>query len=87
MHKKNKVLSVLGIFLVVSAIVSFIVFYFTVMASQQGYHYIDPETLELVQTEEIPEGAPIAVIKTSLGPPSSRISSRIPASRPGRPML
>ena len=67
MHKKNKVLSVLGIFLVVSAIVSFIVFYFTVMASQQGYHYIDPETLELVQTEEIPEGAPIAVIKTSLG--------------------
>ena len=29
----------------------------------------------------------VFVIKTSLGPPSSRISSRIPASRPGRPML
>ena len=67
MHKKNKVLSILGIFLMVSAVMSFIVFYFTVMASQQGYHYIDPDTLELVQTEEIAEGAPIAVIETTLG--------------------
>lgn len=67
MHKKNKVLSVLGVFLLVSAVISFIVFYFTVMASQQGYHYIDPDTLELVQTETIPDGAPIAVVHTSLG--------------------
>lgn len=67
MHKKNKVLSILGIFLMVSAVLSFIVFYFTVMASQQGYHYIDPDTLRLVQTEEIPDGAPIAVVDTSLG--------------------
>jgi peptidyl-prolyl cis-trans isomerase B (cyclophilin B) len=61
------VLSVLGIFLMVSAVLSFIVFYFTVMASQQGYQYIDPDTLRLVQTEDIPEGAPIAVVDTSLG--------------------
>ncbi len=67
MHKKNKVLSILGIFLMVSAVMSFIVFYFTVMASQQGYHYIDPDTLRLVQTEEIPDGAPIAIVDTSLG--------------------
>ena len=67
MHKKNKALSVLGIFLLASSIVSFIVFYFVVMASQQGYSYIDPESLELVQTEEIPEGAPIAIVNTSLG--------------------
>ena len=67
MHKKNKVLSMLGIFLMVSAVLSFIVFYFTVMASQQGYHYIDPDTLRLVQTEEIPDGAPIAIVDTSLG--------------------
>jgi peptidyl-prolyl cis-trans isomerase B (cyclophilin B) len=67
MHKKNKALSILGIFLMVSAVLSFIAFYFTVMASQQGYHYIDPETLDLVQTKEIPDGAPIAVIETSLG--------------------
>lgn len=67
MHKKNKVLSVLGIFLMVSAVLSFIVFYFTVMASQQGYQYIDPDTLRLVQTEDIPDGAPIAVVDTSLG--------------------
>jgi peptidyl-prolyl cis-trans isomerase B (cyclophilin B) len=67
MHKKNKVLSVLGIFLLVSAVMSFIVFYFTVMASQQGYHYIDPDTLEFVQAEDIPDGAPIAIVDTSLG--------------------
>lgn len=67
MHKKNKTLSILGIFLMISAIMSFIVFYFTVMASQQGYRYIDPDTLELVQTEEIAEGSPVAVIHTTLG--------------------
>lgn len=67
MHQKNKVLSVLGVFLIVSAVISFIVFYFTVMASQQGYHYIDPDTLELVQTEEIEEGAPIVIFHTTLG--------------------
>lgn len=67
MHKKNKVLSMLGIFLLASSIISFIVFYFVVMASQKGYNYIDPETLELVQTEEIAEGSPTAVITTTLG--------------------
>jgi peptidyl-prolyl cis-trans isomerase B (cyclophilin B) len=37
------------------------------MISQQGYHYIDPETLVLVQMQEIPDGTPTAVIETSLG--------------------
>ncbi|MBQ4464683.1 MAG: peptidylprolyl isomerase [Oscillospiraceae bacterium] len=67
MHKKNKALSVLGIFLLASSVVSFIVFYFVVMASQKGYHYIDPDTLKLVQTEEIADGAPTAIVTTSLG--------------------
>lgn len=67
MHNKNKVLSTLGIFLIAASVVSFIVFYFVVMASQKGYNYIDPDTLELVQTEEIAEGAPIAIVTTSLG--------------------
>ncbi len=65
--KKSKALSTLGIFLLAAAVLSFIAFYIIVMISQQGYHYIDPETLELVQTEEIPDDAPVAVIQTSLG--------------------
>lgn len=67
MHKKNKVLSMLGIFLLASAVISFIVFYIIVMTSQKGYHFVDPDTMELVQTEEIKDGAPIAVIDTTLG--------------------
>jgi peptidyl-prolyl cis-trans isomerase B (cyclophilin B) len=67
MHKKNKALSMLGIFLLASAVISFIVFYIIVMTSQKGYHFVDPDTMELVQTEEIEEGAPIAVIDTTLG--------------------
>ncbi len=65
--QKSKALSTLGIFLLAAAVLSFIAFYIIVMISQQGYHYIDPDTLELVQTEEIPEGSPTAVIETSLG--------------------
>jgi len=57
----------MGIFLLVSALLSFIAFYVIVMISQQGYHYIDPDTLEFVQIQEIPDGAPTAVIETSLG--------------------
>ena len=67
MHKKNKVLSMLGVFLLVSSILSFIVFYLIVMTSQQGYSYVDPDTMELVQTEEIAQGSLIAIIETSLG--------------------
>lgn len=67
MHKKSKALSRLGIFLIGASIVSFIAFYFIVMLSNQGYTYIDAESLELVQTQEIPEGAPTAIITTSLG--------------------
>lgn len=67
MYKKNKALSRLGIFLLCASIVSFLVFYLIVMVSNQGYTYIDAETLELVQTQEIAEGAPTAVITTSLG--------------------
>lgn len=67
MQKKSKTLSVLGIFLLGAAVVSFIVFYLSVMISNQGYTYIDPETLELTQTEKIADGAPVAIITTSLG--------------------
>lgn len=67
MHKKNKVLSMLGIFLLVSSIISFIVFYLIVMTSQKGYHFVDPDTLKLIQTEEIAEGAPTAIIETTRG--------------------
>ena len=67
MHRKNKTLSILGIFLIASSVISFIVFYFVVMASQQGYQVIDPDTLELTQTEEIAEGSPTAIITTSVG--------------------
>lgn len=57
----------MGIFLLAAAVLSFIAFYIIVMISQQNYHYIDPDTLEFVQMQEIPEGAPTAVIQTSLG--------------------
>ena len=65
--RRSKRLSALGIFLFAAAVVSFLVFYLLVMISNQGYHYIDTDTLELVQTEEIPDGSPTAVIETSLG--------------------
>lgn len=67
MRTRNKNLSRLGIFLVVAAVISFIVFYITVMLSNQGYSYVDVDTMELVQTQEIPMGAPTAVIQTSKG--------------------
>lgn len=67
MHKKSKTLSRLGIFLIIASVFSFIVFYAIVMISNQNYTYIDVETLELVQTQEIEEGAPIAVINTTYG--------------------
>ncbi len=67
MYKKSKTLSRLGIFLVVTSVLSFIVFYFVVMLSNQGYTYVDVDTMELVQLEEIKEGAPIAVIETTYG--------------------
>lgn len=67
MQNRKKSLSVLGIFLMVAAVISFIAFYFSVMISNQGYTYIDPETLVLTQTEEIPEGAPTAIITTTMG--------------------
>ena len=65
--KKKKALSTMGIFLLAAAVLSFLVFYILVMISQQNYHYIDPDTLEFVQTQEIPDGAPTAIIQTSLG--------------------
>ena len=37
------------------------------MISNQGYRYIDVDTLEFVQDQEIPEHSQIAVIDTSLG--------------------
>lgn len=66
-NQKKKKLSVMGIFLLAAAVLSFLVFYILVMISQQNYHYIDPDTLVFVQTQEIPEGAPTAIIETSLG--------------------
>ena len=51
----------------VAAVISFLIFYLIVMISNQGYRYVDPDTLVLVQTEEIPEGAPTAIIATSAG--------------------
>ena len=67
MRKSNKVLSRLGIFLILMSVISFLVFYLSVMMSQQGYTYIDPDTLELIQTEEPEEGAVTAIFETSLG--------------------
>ncbi len=67
MHKRNKNLSRLGIFLILAAVVSFIVFYISVMLSNQGYSYVDAETLVLTQTQEIPDGQPTAVIETTMG--------------------
>lgn len=67
MYKKSKTLSRLGLFLIAASVVSFIVFYVVVMFSNQGYTFVDIDTLELVQTEAIPEGAPTAIITTSLG--------------------
>ncbi len=64
---KRRNLSRLGIFLLLASLISFIIFYIIVMFSNQGYTYVDVETMELVQTQEIEEGAPIAVIETSYG--------------------
>ena len=66
-NHKSKTLSRLGIFLMFASLVSFIVFYAIVMISNQGYKVIDPDTLELVQTEEIKEGSPTAIITTTMG--------------------
>ena len=66
-EKRRKVLSRIGIFLMIASVISFLVFYLSVMLSQKGYHYIDAETLEFVQTEDIPEGSQTAIIETSLG--------------------
>lgn len=57
----------MGIFLLAAALLSFLAFYVIVMVSNQGYHYIDTDTLEFVQTQEIPDDTPTAVITTSLG--------------------
>jgi len=65
--KKKKALSIMGIFLLAGAVLSFLAFYLLVMISQQNYHYVDPDTLAFVQTQEIPDGAPTAIIQTSLG--------------------
>lgn len=67
MYKKNKTLSKLGIFLLLAAVISFIVFYISVMLSNKGYTYVDVETMELVQLEEPEEGDPIAIISTTYG--------------------
>ena len=67
LHGGNKTLSRLGIFLMFASLISFIVFYAIVMISHQGYKMIDPDTLELVQTEEIQEGSPTAIITTTMG--------------------
>ncbi len=67
MQKRSKALSRLGIFLILASVISFIVFYASVMISNKGYTYIDVETMELVQTQEIEEGAPIAIINTTYG--------------------
>ncbi|MDE5754134.1 MAG: peptidylprolyl isomerase [Oscillospiraceae bacterium] len=66
-NTKSKTLSRLGIFLIGMSVISFIIFYVVTMISNQGYHYIDIDTLEFVQDQEIPENAPVAVIDTSLG--------------------
>lgn len=65
--QKKRNLSKLGVFLVIASIISFIIFYATVMISNQGYTYVDVNTMELVQTQEIGEGAPIAIISTTYG--------------------
>ena len=67
MRRKNKKLSALGIFLILAAVVSFIVFYLSVLLANPSYHYVDTDTMELVQTQEIPEGAGTVIITTSLG--------------------
>ncbi len=65
--QKKKTLSRLGIFLLAGAVLSFLAFYFIVMLSQQNYHYVNPETMELVQCKPIPEDSPTVIINTSLG--------------------
>lgn len=64
---KRRSLSTLGIFLLAASVISFIIFYIIVMVSNQGYSYVDVDTMELIQLEEIEEGAPIAVIDTTMG--------------------
>lgn len=66
-QNKRKTLSRLGIFMLLASLFSFIVFYAIVMISNQGYTYVDVETMELVQTKDIEKGAPIAVIDTTYG--------------------
>ncbi len=66
-NKKKKILSRLGIFLILMSIISFLVFYLIVMLSSKNYKYINPDEMELVQMQEIPEGSPTAIIETSLG--------------------
>lgn len=65
--QRSRKMSKFGIFLIFAAVFSFIVFYLSVMLSNQGYSFVDLDTMELVQTQEIEEGSPIAVIQTSAG--------------------
>jgi peptidyl-prolyl cis-trans isomerase B (cyclophilin B) len=64
---KSKTLSRLGVFLLLTSVISFIVFYVIVMVSSRSQTYVDVSTMELVQMQEIEEGAPIAVVDTTYG--------------------
>lgn len=67
MQKKTKRLSRLGAALLIVSVLSFLVFYLSVMTSQKGYTYIDPDNLRLIQNEAIPQGAPTIIVETTLG--------------------
>ncbi len=66
-NKRKKVLSRLGIMLILMSVVSFLVFYLIVMLSNKNYTYINPDEMTLVQTQDIGEGAPTAIISTTYG--------------------
>lgn len=66
-NRRKKFLSRLGIMLILMSIISFIVFYLIVMLSNKQYTYINPDEMVLVQTQEIEEGAPTAIINTTYG--------------------
>ncbi len=64
---RKYLIKTLGIVMGLTAFVSMLFGIFSVIGSNNDSIYVDFKTIKLVQREEIKEGAPIAIISTSMG--------------------
>lgn len=66
-NQKSKLFKTLFIFMLIMGLLTLAVMLLSAYKSSKNQMYIDVNTMELVQLEEPEEGAPIAIINTSLG--------------------